>query len=267
VAAAAEVGVTLMALTDHDTVSGVGDALAAGREIGVAVVPAVELSAVDGEHEELHILGYGVDHEDGDLDAVLADLRADRERRIFAMSQELESLGFALDLTLLEDRRDRGLPLGRPHLAAAALENPANARRLAEEGITGPKELFPKYLVPGAAAYVPRQRPTVEAAIDLIHTYRGVAVWAHPFWDIDDPDEVEETLRRFARMGVDGVEAFYPTHTEQQARQLADLAEELRIQTTGSSDFHGPEHPMFNRFGAFETVGRSPRLGPIAEMV
>ena len=266
VVTAAEAGMELMALTDHDTVSGVSEALAAGGELGIAVVPAVELSAVDGEHEELHILGYGIDHEDDAFTAELADLRGDRERRVLAMAESLEALGFALDTAELEARRDGGRPLGRPHLASAVLDHPANAARLEQEGIEGAKQLFPAYLVPGAAAYVPRRRPTVEAAIELIHEAGGLAVWAHPFWDIDDPHEVERTLRRFREAGLDGVEAFYSTHTEAQTAALADLADELDLLTTGSSDFHGPDHPVFGRFGAFTTAGREPRLGPIAGM-
>jgi predicted metal-dependent phosphoesterase TrpH len=266
VAAAARAGIELMALTDHDTVSGVPEALAAGSYLGIGVVPAVELSAVDGDHEELHVLGYGVDHADEEFETTLVDLRADRERRVFAMAQALDSLGFTIDTADLEARRSTGRPLGRPHLAAAVLDEPANAQRLREERISGAAELFPAYLVPGAAAYVPRRRPTVAEAIDLVHGVGGLAVWAHPFWDVDDPAEVERALRRFCEMGLDGVEAFYATHTSPQTEWLADLAEELGILTTGSADFHGPDHKLFARFGAFETGGRHPRLGPIADM-
>ena len=90
------------------------------------------------------------------------------------------------------------------------LAHPATPSGCAREGIDGKNELFPPYLVPGAAAYVARSRPTVEEAIEVIHAAGGVAVWAHPFWDIEDPDEGAATRSRyFAARGLDGVECFY----------------------------------------------------------
>jgi predicted metal-dependent phosphoesterase TrpH len=144
------------------------------------------------------------------------------------------------------------------------LEHPANAARLAAEGVAGPRELFPRYLVPGTATYVPRSRPTVADAIGLIHDAGGLAVWAHPFWDLDAGEEVERTLRRFAALGLDGVEAFYPTHGPVQVALLDDLARELGLLTTGSSDFHGPEHGTFAGFRTFALHGLRPRLGSLA---
>jgi hypothetical protein len=264
VRAAAEAGVELLALTDHDTVSGVEEALGAGQESGVRVVPALELSAVDGQHEELHVLGYGVDHRDEDFQATLGDLRGDRERRIWEMADRLRDLGWQLETAELEARQARGEPLGRPHLARGLLGHDGNAARLRDEGIAGPNELFPAYLVPGAPGYVRRSRPTPAAAIELIHAAGGVAVWAHPFWDIDDPVEVESSLRRYTAAGVDGVEAFYPTHDAGHARLLVELGSELGLLLTGSSDFHGPRHATFSRFLDFDLHGLEPRLGPIA---
>ena len=153
----------LLALTDHDTVDGVAEAQSAAREHGIAFSPAAELSSVHGEHEDLHILGYELDPADPGLRAALEDFRADRGRRICAMADRLRELGFALDNDGVRGPRE---PLGRPHLADAVLAHPDNAERLAREGITGKKALFPPYLVPGAMAYVARSRPTVEEAID-----------------------------------------------------------------------------------------------------
>jgi predicted metal-dependent phosphoesterase TrpH len=259
VARAAAAGVELLALTDHDTVSGVHEAIDAGREHGIRVSPATELSAVHGRHEDLHILGYELDVSDPGLLAALSDFRADRERRILAMADRLRELGFALD--------DRGLvgreSVGRPHLADAVLADPDNAERLAREGITGKDELFPAYLVPGAPAYVPRSRPTVEEAIDVIHQAGGVAIWAHPFWNVADEEQALRALRRFAAAGLDGVECFYVTHTRAQAVLLHDACEARGLLSTGSADFHGPDHERFSRFRAFELHGRAARLGPI----
>ena len=259
VAEAAAAGVELLALTDHDTVAGVPAALAAAREHGIRLSCAAELSSVHGEHEDLHILGYELDPTDPGLQAALEDFRSDRVRRIHAMADRLRELGFALDDSSFAARES----LGRPHLADAVLAHPDNAERLAREGITGKKELFPPYLVPGAIAYVARSRPTVEDAIAVIHAAGGVAVWAHPFWDIDDPATVLTAIARFSAAGLDGVEVFYPTHDEVQTRTLYEATAERGLLATGSADFHGPEHERFNAFRAFDLYGLEPDLGPI----
>src|ERR687895_1502134 len=224
VAHAAAAGVELLALTDHDTVDGVAEARAEAADRGIAFSPAAELSAVHGEHEDLHVLGYELDTDDADLLAALDDFRGDRARRIEQMADRLRELGFELDDAPLKARRAAGKPIGRPHLADAVLAHPANRARLQAEGIDGRDALFPPYLVPGAVAYVPRSRPTVEQAIDVIHAAGGVAVWAHPFWDIADRAVVLAALDRFAGAGLDGVEVFYAAHDEEQTRVLHDAA-------------------------------------------
>jgi 3',5'-nucleoside bisphosphate phosphatase len=263
VRAAAGAGVELLALTDHDSVAGVEEALAAGAQLGVEVVPATELSSVDEAYEELHILGYLIDHRDPHLSTTLADLRADRERRVLAMADLLREDGFALDDAELQRRSAAGDPLGRPHLAHAILDHPDNAARLADEGIAGLRELFPLYLVPGVPTYVARTRPTVGEAIELVHRAGGVAVWAHPFWDVQDAATVRAMLERFAGLGIDGVEAFYPSYTREQVDLLCELAAEIGLLSTGSSDFHGSSHKTFAGFRAFELYGHEPRLGPL----
>ena len=260
---AARAGVRLFALTDHDTVDGVPEAAAKARELGLRFSPAAELSAVHGGHEDLHVLGYELDVSDPGLSAILEDFRGDRARRIEEMAGRLRELGFELDDSPLVARREAGKPIGRPHLADAVLAHPANAGRLAAEGIHGKDELFPPYLVPGAKAYVARSRPTVAEAIEVIHAAGGVAVWAHPFWDVDAPEEAVSTLEAFVAAGLDGVECFYVTHTEAQTRLLYDVARRHGLLTTGSTDFHGPEHGRFSAFCGFDVHGLTPELGPI----
>ena len=263
VALAAAAGIELLALSDHDTVDGVGEALEEARRRGIAVSPAAEISAVDGEFEDLHVVGYEIDHTDATLLATLEDWRADRERRVERMADRVEELGLALDRGELERRKAAGKPLGRPHLAQGLLSHPDNKTKLAELGIEGPDQLFPAYLVPGAPAYVARDRPTVAEAIEVIHAAGGVAVWAHPFWDLDDPEQTVASVERYAQNGLDGVERFYPTHSEAQTRLLHETCERLGLLITGSTDFHGPEHKRFSGFGAFETYELGPNLGPI----
>lgn len=271
VAAAAQAGVKLLALTDHDTLAGVHEALSAGAEHGVAVVPAIEISAIDdggesGTARELHILGYLVEYADPTFTATLARFLADREQRTLRMAQRLRELGIELDAQAIDARVSAGEPIGRPHLAEAALTHPGNAQRLRGEQIDDIGSFIRAYLIEGRPAFCLRVTPTVKEAIDAIHAAGGVAIWAHPFWDISDTDEVLAALARFRSLGIDGVEAFYVTHTREQTELLARRCEELDMLSTGSADFHGPENRLFSRFMAFDTYGLQPRLGPIGAL-
>lgn len=261
---AARAGVALLALSDHDTVDGVGEALTAGRALGIEVLTATEISAVDGGYEDLHVLGYDIRHEDPVLRDRLAGARDDRHVRAEAMIERLRALGFEVDEQPLQARRRAGKPLGRPHLAAAVLAHPANAQRLAAEQHGDVSSFIPAYLIPGAPAYAARTRPTVSEAIGWIHDAGGIAVWAHPFWDVKDPAEVLAAIDRYKAAALDGVECFYVAHDERQTRLLADRCAELGLLSTASSDFHGPGHRLFSRFLAYELHGRTPQLGALS---
>jgi hypothetical protein len=136
--------------------------------------------------------------------------------------------------------------------------------RLENEQIVNASQLLEAYLVPGAPAYRRRTTPTVAEAIAVIHDAGGAAVWAHPFWDMAHPEAVVDTIDRFVKLGIDGVEAFYPTHDAVRASVIVERCAEHGLLATGSADFHGPNHPRFNRFRAFDTFGLQPNLGPIA---
>jgi 3',5'-nucleoside bisphosphate phosphatase len=263
---AKESGVELLALSDHDTVGGVSEALAAGERLGVRVVPAVEISAVDAGAampRELHILGYNLDHTGALLSERLAAFLADREHRTMRMAAALRELGFELDEGEISTRVAAGQPIGRPHLAEAVLAAPANASRLAAEQIDDIGSLIRAYLIEGRPAFRLRETPTVAEAIEAIHEAGGVAIWAHPFWDISEPDEVIDSVERFKALGIDGVEVFYVSHTREQTELLAARCAALAMLTTGSADYHGPDNRLFSRFLAFETYGIEPNLGPI----
>jgi predicted metal-dependent phosphoesterase TrpH len=297
VARAAQAGVQLLALSDHDTVAGVDEALAAGAEHGVSVVPAIEISAIDNPQEgagvptqgeshtaqdkehpaqsetgaggasgvarELHILGYLIDHRDPQLTSTLSRFLADREQRTLRMAENLRGLGIELDRRAIDARVQAGEPIGRPHLAEAALGHPANAERLRGEQIDDIGSFIKSYLIEGRPAFALRVTPTVGEAIDAIHAAGGLAIWAHPFWDVEQPDEALAMVERFRALGIDGVEAFYVTHTQAQTELLAERCARDGLLSTGSADFHGPENRLFSRFMAFETYGLTPNLGAI----
>lgn len=264
---AAKAGVQLLALSDHDTVSGVSEAIDAGQRVGVQVVSAVEISAVDAGSEvprELHILGYNIDHTGPVITERLTAFLADREHRTLRMRDALREVGFDLDEAEINARIAEGKPIGRPHLAGAVLRAPANAQRLQAESIDDIGSLIRGYLIEGKPAFRLRQTPTVAEAVEAIHQAGGVAIWAHPFWDISDDAGVLSTIDRFHALGMDGVEAFYITHTRENTELIANRCAELGMLTTGSADFHGPENRQFSQFMAFDTYGIEPNLGPIA---
>jgi predicted metal-dependent phosphoesterase TrpH len=238
VAEAAKAGVTTLALTDHDAVAGVPEAEEAARGLGVELVPAIEMSCVHEYAEDLHICGYWVDLEK--IGPACERAQLGRRERAGEIVENLRREGF--DLTLDDAIREAGAAdsIGRPHIAKAA----------GATGDLGP--FFEEYLVPGAKAFVPRKWPTAEQAIELIRAAGGVAVIAHPYWDISEPDKVEHLIRS---LGADGVETFYPSHDMEQTAHLLALCDELDLVPTGSSDYHGPTHKTFAKFGAYETYG------------
>ncbi|HTA12170.1 MAG TPA: PHP domain-containing protein [Solirubrobacteraceae bacterium] len=270
---AADAGVELLALSDHDTVSGVTEAIAEGQRVGVEVVSAVEISSIDatagagdgiGKPRELHILGYRIQHTGAAITARLADFLADREKRTLRMRDALRDVGFDLDEAEIQARIAEGKPIGRPHLAGAVLRAPANAQRLHDEGIDDVGSLIRGYLIEGKSAFRLRETPTVAEAVEAIHEAGCVAIWAHPYWDIADDREVLDAIDRFHALGIDGIEAFYITHTRENTQLLVERCTELGLLTTGSADFHGPENRQFSQFMAFDTYGFQPNLGPIA---
>jgi hypothetical protein len=263
VAAAAAAGVELLALSDHDSALGVAEATDAARAAGIGLVAATEITAVLDGKQDLHVCGYMIDPDEPALVDTLERSRNDRERRAEKMSEALRGLGFEIDDEQLHRRTAEGKTIGRPHLAQAVVGHPANRERLERDGLLEPTKFLVAYLIEGKPAFAPRDAPTVEQAIELIHGAGGVAVWAHPFWDIEEPDEVIACVERFRDGGLDGVEAFYATHTEDETRLLVEHCHGHGLLTTGSSDFHGPEHHTFSRFRAFELYGLEPNLGPI----
>ena len=236
--AAAEAGVTVMALTDHDAVAGVRPAMEAASEAGIECVPAVEMSCVHRYSDDLHMLGYWVDPDR--IAAACERAQQERVNRAREIIDRLNALG--VEVTFEDAVREAGAAdsIGRPHIARAAGAGPD----------LGP--FFEEYLVPGAKAFVARRWPSAEQAVELIHEAGGVAVIAHPYWDISEPDEVEDLIRS---LDADGVETYYPTHSQEQTEHLLRLCSELDLIPTGSSDYHGPTHKTFAKFGAYNTYG------------
>jgi 3',5'-nucleoside bisphosphate phosphatase len=238
VEAAAAAGVTTLALTDHDAIDGIAEADRTAREVGIALVPAVEMSCVHEAIDDLHMLGYWI--EPGAIAAACQRAQQERRNRAEEIVANLAKAGF--EVTMDDVIREAGDAdsIGRPHIAkaAGATKDTMNA-------------FFEEWLVPGGGkAFVSRRWPSAAEAVDLIHEAGGAAVLAHPFWDIDEPNEVAALI---GDLDLDGVECFYPSHDRAQTHFLLDVCADRGLAATGSSDFHGPSHKMFSEFGAYRT--------------
>ncbi len=226
-------GLTAIALTDHDTVEGLPEAVAAGEKLGVEVIPGVEISA-RYPGGTMHILGLGIDFRDGHLDerlAVLKKARADRNPQIIA---KLNALGIPVTMAQVE-RISGGGQVGRPHIA----------RALMEAGyVSSIQQAFDIYLRHGGKAFVNKFRFPREEAVAMIRDVRGVPVLAHPFTlGLGSELALKTLLKELQGLGLAGVEVFYSEHTPEQEARYLKLARELGLLVTGGSDFHGMNKP------------------------
>lgn len=224
-------GLATVALTDHDTLDGIQEARAAGRRIGIHVVPGVELSAeVDGR--EVHLLGYGTRLDHRDLNAELTRIRLGRRNRLPAMLDKLARLGVPLTMAEVEAQAGAaGTALGRPHVADALIAKGKVANR---------QEAFERFLDRNGPAFVPRPAAELTAGIDLLHAAGAAVVLAHP--GIRGMDEVltGELIEMLAREhGLDGIEVDYPLHDASTRDLYHRLGARLDLVRTGSSDYHG----------------------------
>lgn len=257
---ARENGVRTIAITDHDTVAGVAEALAAGRELGVRVIPGIELSAQD---HGAHILGLGIDTEDQALRSALARAGESRIHAAKEMVRRFQAGGFAVEWDdVLREAGDAIIT--RPHIVAAIMKCPENSGKLV--GIATKHDFFEKYFREDGPFYVRGSQITVEQAIQLIRGTGGVAVWSHP----PIPDfvgkcaELEAFLRKLIGWGLDGVELFGPALTDADFTCLEKLSVRYGLLRTAGSDFHeisnagGKPWPRSaSAIGDFPAFGRS----------
>ena len=225
-------GVTALAITDHDIVSGIPEAIATGVELGIEIIPGVEISSFVGK-SELHILGYCIDWQNPELIRRLATLRESRHRRNPQIIERLRSLG--LDVTYEEVRALAGTDaVGRPHIARLLMD---------KKYVTSAKDAFDRYLAEGRPAYVARELPLPIDAITWIRAAGGVAVLAHPTWAKVSGEGLNTLLTTLKAEGLGGIEVHYSTHTKRQTTEYLDLAKRLDMLVTGGSDFHGITKP------------------------
>lgn len=219
---AKRIGLTAIALTDHDTVAGISEAVTAGEALGVRVVPGVELSAVEGD-VETHILGLHLS-DTRELEAKLIELREMRRSRAERMVQRLNELGVRIEFAAVLEQAAGGA-IGRPHVARAMI---------AEGWAVDFRDAFDRYLGNGRPAYVTKERLAVSDAVGLIHQSGGLAILAHP-----SHSGTRERIAAFVDQGMDGVEVRHPSHSSEDTSRLAALVEHFSLVPSGGSDWHG----------------------------
>lgn len=237
---ASEAGLVAMALTDHDTVDGVEEAMAAGVKYGIRVVPGIELSA-DYKGSDLHILGLNVDYVNDEFREKVAVCRDSRHNRNLKMIDKLKECGFDISWEIMLERFGSN-SITRAHFA----------KYLIDEGYVSTKEeAFKKYLDPGCPCYVPRYKITPFEAIDMIKKAGGHPVLAHPLLYKMPYDRLESVIVMLKDHGLEGIEGRYALNKVEDDRFMDKLAKSHKLMMTGGSDFHGDIKP-----GIFIGVGK-----------
>ena len=222
---ALERGLSVIALTDHDTLAGVAEAQQAAAGTGLEIIAGVEVNS-EGDWGDLHFLGYYVDPENGPLREKLQAMRDARVGRARKMVERLREMGMGLEWEEVRALAG-GDSVGRPHVARALLNRGYVATM---------QEAFDRFINNDGPAYVPRLRLTPPEVIEAIIGAGGVPVLAHPghYWT------ALERLSKFVEYGLRGVEVYYPDHSPKEIETLLELCREYGLLVTGGTDFHGP---------------------------
>ncbi len=228
-------GLRALALTDHDCVDGLQEAIDVGKKMGLEVIPGVELSA-KFPNGTMHILGLFVNPSDPIFLQRLAVLQEARSQRNPKIVKKLQDLGIKITYDEVVTASGGG-QVGRPHFA----------RVLMEKGyVKTIGEAFEKYLKNGGTAYVEKERFSPAECITLIHKAGGVAILAHPFTLYLSVEELDRLLEQLTPTGLDGLEVYYSVHTPEQTAQYEQLARKWGLVATGGSDFHGEYKPKID---------------------
>ena len=224
-----------VALTDHDTMSGISEFITArGDAIGnTEFIPGVEVS-VDFTGKEVHIVGLFVDHTHEELNELLREVRMNRDARNLQLITKLNEMGY--EITLDEVLKEAG---------GDSVGRPIVAKILVEKGyFDEPQAVFDSCLKRGASAYVQRILPTPKKVLDLIKAAGGVSIWAHPLYrSANDRTYMRKVLRSLKPLGLDGIEAYYTSFSPAQTKAVLEVAGEFDMLLSGGSDFHGSNQP------------------------
>lgn len=237
------IGLSAIAITNHDQVKGIPEAIEAGKKYKLGIVPGVELSCywLEKNRKEFHILGYFIDFTNLKLLERLSFFQSEREKRARKSLEILKEFGFESDWNYL--LKIASGSIGRPHITRAVLKNPVNKQKLEKEfgSIPSIHDFIEKYMIPGKPAYVEKAGFDPKKAIDLIHETNGVAVLAHPCFEVAEGDK--ETIVTLKAWGIDGLEAIAPFLTPEKTKYSTEyflkVAKDNNLLVTGGSDYHG----------------------------
>lgn len=225
-------GLSAVALTDHDTVSGIHEFCAAGQKAALTAIPGVEIS-VQWRTGTMHMLGYFINPDNHELAAALEWMRSGRSQRNQEICRRLQQLGYPVRWEDVEALA-QGEAVGRPHIA----------RLLMERGIVSDvHEAFQRLLGEGKPAYVDRCRLPPQRAIEVIRRAGGVAVLAHPVTLQLDRPALENCIVELMSYGLAGIECYYPEHAPELTAQLLDICRRHGLVATGGTDYHGETSP------------------------
>jgi predicted metal-dependent phosphoesterase TrpH len=235
-----ERGLEVISITDHDNLSGIAEAISAGKEIGVEVIPGVEISS-DVRDKEVHILAYFIELENKELERYLTFFREERIKRAVRMVKRLNTLGFPLTINDVMDKASNSA-VGRPHIAQALLERGF---------VNSYYEAFNKYIGNGCPAFEKKVHLSPQSAFKIISDAGGLSFIAHPGY------MPEVLLKEIIEAGVDGIEVIHPSHSPQQVKFYRGIVNEYFLLDSGGSDFHGGKREDEHNLGKFYTSSAS----------
>ncbi len=243
---AAEAGLKVQALTDHDSTDGLDEAAQAAKVHDIDFIPGIEINT-DVKGGEVHVLGYFIEYQRAEFQSILQVLRDARVRRGQRMVERLNEQG--LHIRWKRVREIAHGSVGRPHVAEALME---------AGYVKSIEEAFDKYIGAGRPGYVPRYKLAPQDAVRLIASANGLPVMAHPI-TLPGLEELRKWLPGLRDSGLVGLEVYYGPYTPEQVQELLTIANEYQLIPTGGSDYHGPgihPTPLGGRYVPYESVER-----------
>lgn len=221
-----------IALTDHDTTKGLSQAIQAGREFGIEVVPGCELS-LEYSPGYMHMIGLWVPEDPVQLNIILQDLRNKRHKRNNQIIAKLQEIGIDIDYEQVRDLAGQA-SIGRPHIARILVQ---------KKVVSSLNSAFDQYLGKAARAYVPKEKLTPEQAIKVLQQEQATIILAHPYSIDLNSSELQKEISKLKDLGLEGLEVYYPGHTPEQKRTYLQICSKLDLLPGGGSDFHGSVKP------------------------
>ena len=231
-----EEGIDYISITDHDSVAAIEEATIIGNEIGVEVIPGLEISS-DVKDREIHLLGYFVEPGNSELERYLTFFREERIKRAEQIVLKINNLGMPLKINDVLDI-SKNSAVGRPHIAQAML---------ARGFVNSYYEAFNKYLGNDCPAYEKKVHVSPKSAFKIINDAGGLSFIAHPGY------MEENLLKELIEAGVDGIEVIHPSHSAQQTKFYKGIASEYFLLESGGSDFHGGKREDDKNLGKYHT--------------